>query len=287
LCCTPTNQAYYSAMFSGPRFTLLISLATLLGCGVTPTPPTTSSSSLDLTGNWGALAIPNQLTPGILPTPIAEFNGALASTNGTVIGVLRAFDPTFLSPCVPLTQDLAAIGTLDAANNLTLTVPISGGIATITATLPQNLHSFISGSWQISGGACAMPATAIWLSQYASATGTYTGTYNVLDLTTHLPVPGTATAITATLTQSVASNADGQFPLTGTITATGACTASLTFTNGTVMGGSIRSNSFSGPANLQGNFSGAIEPTANTLNGAFTAFSTCNFQSYVGRLTRQ
>jgi len=269
------------------RIALSIPLAALLGCGASPTLSPSPSTSLSLTGNWMILGTPNPSTR-TLPSPIADFVGALASANGAVAGVVRAFDDSGpLNPCVSLTQDLPVIGTLDTANNLSLTVPLSGGIATITATLPQNLHTFIPGSYQIVGGPCAMPATPMIISQFASATGTYAGTFNVIDTATNTSVPGTATAVTATLTQSSSPNADGQFPLAGTIAAAGACTASLVFTNALVSGDEVIAQPLAGPSSPEGIFNGAIDPTATTLIGAFDLLSTCNYQIYQGTLTRQ
>ncbi len=278
-------------MHPGPRFLLLSPLAALLACGSSATLPPSSTTSTNFSGNWEALGNLVSNT-GLPPSPIEDFTGALQFNGSSVTGTLRAFDNS-TNPCVPLTQDLAVTGSVTTAtslsgtvNDLSLTVPISGGVATITASLPQNLNSFISGTWQISGGACAMPVTPMIISQYAPATGTYTGTFNVLASGTLTPIPGTATAITAVLTQSTTPNADGEFPLSGTITATGACTASLAFTNGIVFGDGILNQPLTGPVNPQGLFFGAIDPTATTLVGLFDA-STCNNQGYQGTLTRQ
>jgi hypothetical protein len=274
-------------MFPGLRFTLLIPLAAILGCGVTPTPATTTSPSLSLSGNWMAIAPATPSTPPItLPTPIAEFTGALQFSGNAVTGTLRAFDPEFPNQCVSMTQDLPVSGTLDASNKLTLVVPISGGTATITATLGTNSETYTNGTWQIVGGACAMPVTSIVIAHYAPVTGTYTGTLNTFDITTLTIVPGTATSITAVLTQSTAPNADGQFPLTGTIIATGACSGNFTIANEAVSGGAI--TPISSLTNPQTAFlDGVIEPTATSIVAGFSGLAACNWQVYQGTLTRQ
>jgi hypothetical protein len=269
-------------MFPGLRFTLLIPLAAILGCGVTPTPSTPSSSVLNLTGDWVVLAPPNPLTPLALPTPVADFMGALQSSGSTITGTFRAISPAF-PQCVSFTQDLPVSGTIGSSNKATLTIPIAGGTATITATIttPQ---SYTNGTWQIVGGACAMPLTAIEMAEFAPATGTYTGTLNVLDLTTNLPVPGTATAVTATLVQATTPNADGQFPLSGTITASGGCTVTFSITNEVVAGGLFMQVP---PGSSTVNMVGGILPTGTPLLGGFSAFSACGSQVYTGTLTRQ
>ena len=255
-------------------------LAALLACGSNPTLSTPTSPYLNLTGDWAALASPNPSTPLVLPTPIEDFIGALQSSGGTVTGTLHAIS---LSSCVLLTQDLPAMGTIDTNGNLTLSVPIAGGTATITSTIVTP-ESYTSGTWQVTGGACAMPATAIRMAQFAPATGTYTGVVNVLDTATDLPVPGTATNLTAALMQSTTPNADGQFPLSGTITASGACTGTFPITNEVVSGGIFMPVAFTGPLGV---LFGGIIPTGTTLIAHFDPNPACGSQLYSGALTRQ
>jgi len=272
-------------MRSHLRILLLLPIAAILGCGASPTQ--SSPTSPNLSGDWLALAAPTPIGSATttLPTPIGEFVGALQFTGNTAAGTFRAIDPTYLNPCVSFTQDLPVTGTLDAANHLTLTLPISGGTATITATLPQNSQTYTLGNWQIVGGACAMPATTIVIAQFAPVTGTYTGILNVLDLTTHLPVPGSATTVSAVLTQSTTPTADGQFPLSGTVTASGACSGSFPIINEVVFGGVILPFIPTGSSTI--GFLGAVEPTATTLVGGIDPYSACGSQFYQGTLTRQ
>jgi hypothetical protein len=220
------------------------------------------------------------LTPGVLPTPVSDFLGALQSSGSTVTGTLRAISLT-IPQCVSFTQDLQATGTIDANGNLTLTIPMAGGTATITAAIATP-ESYTPGTWQIVGGACAMPSTAIDIAEFAPATGTYTGVVNVLDTTTGLPVAGTATNVTAALTQSTTPNADGDFPLSGTVTATGACTISFSISNEVVEGGVFMPTSFIGPV-----LDGGVSPTATMLVADLISNSACGSQVYSGMLTRQ
>jgi hypothetical protein len=272
-------------MFRRFRFPLLIPLAAILGCGVNPAPFTpTANAAFEFGGNWMAIAPGSPSSPATLPTPIAEFTGALQFSGSSVTGTLRAFDPDFSNQCVSLTQDLPVTGTLDASNKLTLTVPISGGTATITAAI-ANSYTYMNGTWQILGGACAMPTTSIVIAHYAPVTGTYTGTLNTLSIPNFTIVPGTATTITAVLTQSAASNADGQFSLTGTLTASGACSGSFTI-NETVSGGAILPT-FSPQNTLTAYLDGVVEPSATYMVAGFSGLATCNWQDYQGTLTRQ
>jgi hypothetical protein len=269
-------------MLPGPRLLLLFPLAALLACGSSSSPSTPASAYLNLTGDWVALAPAIPSTPGALPSPITDFMGALQSSGGTVIGTLHAISPVF-PQCVSFTQDLQASGTIDPNGELTLTVPIAGGTATITATIVTP-ESYSNGTWQITGGDCAMPATAISIAQFAPATGTYTGILNVLNTTTGLPVAGTATNVTAALIQSTTPNAHGQFPLSGTITATGACTGTFPIANEVVAGGVFIQLVTPNPAV---EFSGGILPTATMLIADLSSYSACSSQLYHGILTRQ
>src|ERR1035441_9838231 len=278
----PSNHPHGPIMFSKLRFTLLFPLAALLACGSTPTPSAPASNYLNLTGDWVALAPPNPLTPGVLPTPVSDFLGALQSSGSAVTGTLRAI--SLSSPqCVSFTQDLPVTGTIDANGNLVLTIPIAGGTATITATITTP-ESYTPGTWQISGGACAMPSTAVDIAEFAPATGTYTGVLNVLDTTTGLPVAGTATSVTAVLTQSTTPNSDGDFPVSGTVTATGACSTSFPITNEVVEGGVFMPDLTTGSTS---DFFGGIIPTATMLSADFIASPPCGSQVYSGMLTRQ
>lgn len=261
---------------------LTLPLLASLGCGSAPAPSAPAPQYLSLNGNWEAIGLPSTSGP-LLTTPIADFTGALQSTGGAVTGTLRAFDASnFLTPCVPLTQDLTATGTLSSSGNLALTVPISGGTATFTATLGSNLQSFTMGTWQILGGPCAMPATSMAFTQFASLTGAYTGTLSSYGTTNN------STSITAMLTQSSTPDADGRFPLTGTIAATGACTGTYPLAPETVSGNGVTPSN-SGLLMPVATISGPFPPTAALIQSAVVEIysANCSAGVLVGTLTRQ
>ncbi|MGA1983687.1 MAG: hypothetical protein ABSG84_14625 [Acidobacteriaceae bacterium] len=273
-------------MTSKLHFTLLLALAALLGCGSSPTPTTPPASTyLNLTGNWLFSGNANA------SWPISQIQGALQSSDGAVTGTLLAFAYTSPAPCISATQPLSASGTLSTGGDLVLTFPIAGGTATVTAALTSDLQqlptitNLTNGTWQIVGGDCAMSTTPIFLTQFAPATGTYTGTLN--EIVNDAPVPGTATNVTAVLTQSTTPTADGVFPLNGTVTATGACVLTITFTDGTVNGPSVGSLPFDSPPVTYSIFGGGINPTATTLSATLLPFNTCGSQFYNGTLTLQ
>ena len=267
----PSNRPHRPIMFSKLRFTLLLPLAALLACGANPTPSAPASNYLNLTGDWAAM-VPSTLGAGA--PPISDFLGALQSSGGTVTGTLRAISLS-IAPCVPFSQDLQATGIIDANGNLTLAIPMAGGTATITAAIAAP-ESYTTGTWQIVGGACAMLSTAIQIAEFAPATGTYTGVLNELD-SSGLPVAGTATNVTVALTQSTTPNSDGDFPVSGAVTATGACSGTFPVTNEVVEGGVIMPvpTTFS-----TGVLVGGIIPTATTLIADFSPSPACGSQVY-------
>jgi hypothetical protein len=269
-----------SSMPAQPRIAFLLPLAALLGCGTGLSNPT-AAAPFNLSGNWYAATPATQ--SGAYIGPIYSFIGALQFSNGAVTGTLRATDRTDAVPCVSPTQDLAATGSFDPSGNLTLTVPIAGGTATITATV-HDPNTYTNGRWQIIGGACAMPTSSIVIAQFAPVTGTYTATFNTLNLTAITLEPGTATNLTAVLSQSATPNADGQFPLTGTITATGACSGTFSIGNQLVSGGELLPPATAPqPTALVG----GVDPTAAYLVTSFGPILACGSQTYSGTLTRQ
>lgn len=256
-----------------------------------PTPAAPTPITANLSGNWGVgagISFPNT----VAPKPVLGFGGTLQFSNGSVTGTLTPYVNFYAGQCygamlsaahptaaVPIT----ATGSLDASNNLALTLPVAGGMATIYATLTGNPQTLADSTYQISGGSCAMSAVSTTMAQFAPVTGTYSGTFNVPD-TYGMPRAGTDITVTAVLTQSTAANSSGQFPLTGTITATGACTYSSTITTGGVTGGGMGVTTNGGAGS--GDISGSITPTASTIFDAYFNSSTCT-SLYQGVLIRQ
>lgn len=117
---------------------------------------------------------PSTTVPPPLPSPIANFTGALHSSEGKVTGTFRALATPTGSQCVDIFTNLPVTGTLDSSGNLNLSIALPGGTATVTAALPTNLRSKTAATWQIVGGPCAMPTTAVHIEQFAPLTGAYT-----------------------------------------------------------------------------------------------------------------
>jgi hypothetical protein len=132
------------------------------------------------------------------------------------------------------------------------------------------------------------------IAQYAPVTGTYTGTFTIPNTQSNAPTAGSSISVTAVLTQATTSNSSGQFPITGTVSVTGACTDTATLAStGTVNGSEIYSASDTGNVLTGPLFVGEITPSASTILWAeFTDASNgsnCNAGIYLyqGTLTRQ
>jgi hypothetical protein len=133
-----------------------------------------------------------------------------------------------------------------------------------------------------------MPAHPFALLQVPPLTGTYTGT---LQLPTPITFPSAQDTpptinVSANLSQSATPNADGQFPLTGNLSVTGACTLSLPITDGIVYGQNL-SFTLSPPSAPSGSVTGLIPGTADRLSFFFVSIPSCGQQLYYGTLTRQ
>jgi hypothetical protein len=268
--------------------TLILSSLFALGCGgVKPTGTiTTPTFPYTFSGDWGAQFV-SATSPAAVP--IIEFLGTLAASNGVVTGGLIPIPSSVTSACLtPSLTPVPVSGTVDSSGNLTITLPVAGGTATLTAALATNVETYAAGSYKVVGGTCAMPSTAMQIAQYAPLNGTYKGTFNLLN-SSGLPITGNTITVTAMLTQSISPNANGQFPVTGTISTAGVCTASITLTNAYVTGGLL----FSEDTSFSYNLSAGFDPTGTTaLVGLFiveTSSTACPFtqQQFEGTLIRQ
>ena len=190
------------------------------------------------------------------------------------------------STAIALVAVAQFVGDLTSSNGLVsgTLAPIGGGTATLTATLGSNLNTSVAGTYQIAGGSCPMPATPMTIAEYAPVTGTYSGMFSVLSIPSN---PNINISVTAVLTQSPTPDAIGAFPVTGTVTTTGACATSFTLSGSYVWGGQL----LGGSSPQQ--FIGSFDPTASTSTFTFLSESVASPgcpnapQIFAGSLTRQ
>jgi hypothetical protein len=103
-------------------------------------------------------------------------------------------------------------------------LPVAGNVVKVKLTIPMALNDNAVGSFEVDGPGCGIASAPAIAAQVAPMTGTFQGVA--------APAMGssagaqTATS-TLTLVQAVSPDADGQFPLSGTVAlALGGCTAS-------------------------------------------------------------
>jgi hypothetical protein len=230
-----------------------------------------SYSTQDLTGNW----VFTTLYPGAIPQNIV-YTGALSGQGANVTAVLRS------NRCFAATQDIDFTGSEDAMQNLTLTsTNLPNNVVTITAALAEGNNPSAATLLVTGSGACSAPVISLSDFQIPSATGNYSGS-----ITSSL---GATASFTASLTQG-AANADGQFPLTGTLTVTSA-TCTSTYPVATVFSGSpFTANlvSTTGPPSTADFTAGpAVSNNVALLGLSNTVITGCNAGSFTGSLNKQ
>ena len=223
------------------RLIFLSSVSMLLatGCGTkpaaTPVPPVPLP---DLTGNWQIQSGPYATTPVALGVIML---GALQNTGAQVTGTFR-----FTNLAQPLTsgcalnQVITVTGTINATGDLTLTsAPLPDGTTlTVQLVVASAPGSSATGTLAVSGKNCAVAATPAIALRFPPVTGTFAGALTPGTVVTQSTINPAGTASLA-ISQSSMPAADGQFPVTGTLTYTfGTCTGSTALT-GTVSGASL------------------------------------------------
>jgi hypothetical protein len=205
---------------------VLATSALLTGCSSDGT-VTSNGSSLVL-GNWQFSSTAS--TASKLPL----LSGALSGSSTAPSGI---FHTDSSSACVDPTTDIeltGSVSTTGSASVTTLTGALAGGTLTITGTLASNGKSLTNATYNVTGGTCALSAAVPATAQaYSSITGNYTGTFSDPD--------GAVIAISSTLTQTPASDSNGNFQLSGSATfPSNPCFNSpVTVSNTQVTGGSF------------------------------------------------
>ncbi|MFC6644010.1 hypothetical protein ACFQBQ_18385 [Granulicella cerasi] len=181
--------------------TLLASTAILFaGCNGAMTSTATNAKAITVTGNW-------QITAATSNATLPALSGELTGTSTSMTGI---FHSNAASACVSPKDAFTVSGSADADNKVTLTGAVAGGTLTITGALAADGKSITNAAYSVSGGSCSLASVSATAQSYASVTGTYTGKFYDKDSAT-LPV----LQMTATLTQSPASDTNGNFTLTG------------------------------------------------------------------------
>ena len=257
----------------------------------------------DLSGNW-EIASTSGLGAGTLPTAGVLLVGSLSSLGSNVSGIFRLANLALPNSCgTPLQQVVTVTGSIDSSRNLTLTSSaFAGSVLRIQFVVPPTLGPVgagatltgLTGTIAITGGNCTFASSTAFGSEITSLTGTYAGPVTASSFGTTPPIPsGTASL---TITQATLPQADGQFPVTGTLNFTqGGCTTSTALT-GTVSGTQLTLSS--APVGLLGistnNLAAIINLATGQLDVASLVYSVgpCNtslvvIEQFTGSLTKQ
>ena len=250
----------------------LLFTALLTGCG------SKTEKALELaalsTGNWQFNS--NAVNASRLPA----ISGELSQSSSTVTGI---FHSNSASSCVAPTAAIELSGSTNADGLLTLTGGLAGGTLTVNGTLAADGKSLSDATYNVSGGTCAFSAPAPAAGQnFASVTGNYAGGFSDPN--------GHVIDITAVLTQTPASDTDGNFQLSGTGTfPSNPCFSSpVSVASSQVTGGSFTltytDNTRSNSVTASGTFS--TDGTTLTVTN-WTLPGTCGPDSGTGLLTKQ
>src|SRR5665213_643986 len=230
-------MSYLNSSPSASLQILALALPLLVGCGGSaPAPPATVFPNV--TGNWQfEVGNAGPGVPILIGSPIAALSGSLSSTDGKVTGTLTSLSIS-ITPCISSNTDIQVSGTINSAGDLSLTAPVAGGVATITALVTANLTPIFEGTYQVIGRPCAQTSVPLASIEVPNVSGTYAGT-----LTESNPQTTGSLTVKAALVESTTPNADGKYPLTGSITYSGDCTGTLSLTNYLVAGINVESGS--------------------------------------------
>jgi len=173
-------------------------------------------------GNWLWIATSNTYNT-TNPTPLRQytyFRGSLTASGSTVSAAMQIVQQNFSPPfCYSSVTPGVLTGSVDG-NNLTLTLPATtlAGTLTITATV-NSANSFL-GTYSTSAGtsvSCPEDSGTVYGIYVPPISNNWTGTLSSTQIVIGGPTLKYTYAATASVTQE-AANAQGVFPLSGTLT---------------------------------------------------------------------
>jgi hypothetical protein len=254
-------------------FALSASVA-LVGCS-TGLVPTAAVNTISVTGNWQVAS--NAPAAARLPVLTGELTGA----GNNITGIVHA---SAAATCVSPTTAFELTGAADAKNNVKLTgANFAGGTLTLTGTLAADGKSISGASYNVVGGSCAFTqAVAATAQSFANISGTYNGSFSDPD--------GNVITISSSLTQTPASDTDGNFQLSGTATLpNNPCFNSpVAVSNSQVTGGTFTLTYADQTTGNSVTATGTFSPDGSTLTvNPWSLTGSCGPDSGTGLLTKQ
>ena len=258
-----------ASLCAGLLFPLLLS-----GCAAPA--PFFPSSLASVSGNWQISA-----TPATAPT-LPSISGALIGTGASMTGVLHS---NSTSACVAPSKPFTVHGFTNTHDVTILYGPLAGGTLTITGTLSNDARTLNNAAYVVTGGSCAFASTTpihATALAYAPITGNYVGSFSDPD--------GHLIDITASLTQSPASDPNGNFTLSGSgsFPSNPCFNSPVTIANTQVTGGSFTLTYPDTTTTNSVAVAGTFTPDGTTLNVTnWTLTGPCGPDHGIGTLTKQ
>lgn len=182
---------------------LLLSLSLLCGCSDAGTTSTTATVPSNLVrGNWQISST------DAAATALPALSGSLGADSTQITATLHAKAD---GGCLSAGSSFALTGTADQNDKITLTGAVGGGTLTLSGTLAADGRSLTGASYNVVGGSCGFTEKVTATAQaFSPISGSYAGNFADAD--------GQVAQVTAILSQSPTSDADGNFTLSGSAT---------------------------------------------------------------------
>lgn len=259
--------------FFAVRSIFCLSALALGGCDGAFLTTKTPADAIAVGGNW-------QLrSSAVTAAKLNAFSGELTGSSASMSGI---FHSDSASACVSPSNSFAVNGAADSKNMVTLTGSLAGGTLTVSGQLAADGRSLINPTYNVSGGSCAFATAATaTATAYSPITGNYTGSFS--------DPGGQVITITASLTQTPASDPNGNFTLSGSGSfANNPCFSSPVAVSGSqVTGGSFNLTYADSTTQNSVNAMGTFSTDGTTLNVTqWTLTGPCGPDSGTGVLTR-
>ena len=178
-------------------FAALVVCAGLSGCTTTlGDPQPTAFPFAD--GNWQF----GSSDPKAAALP--KISGSLTGPSNNVSGLLHV---DVAGGCVQPDDVIEVSGWSDQGAAMVLRGPLAGGTFTLQGVLAADGQSMEEASYKVVGGTCPFPWVSTTAQSYKAVNGNFTGVFK--------DNSGLSTQLTATLTQSLQPDANGNYSLSG------------------------------------------------------------------------
>ena len=267
----PLNS--WTSILKATRFSAasLLFAALMAGCGSGTLK--SIQPEVSLTGNWSftASASGNGSPPLILNAGFTQGSSGAVSAVAHLNG----------AACLNSASAIALSGSVSPSNQIALiSQPFQGTTLMLNGTLAPNGKTISNASWSFSGGSCAALGNGgIIAEDYSQINGTYTGIF--------VDSGNNQLAVSATLTQTIQPDNNGQFQLSGSATfPNNPCFTKPIVTNSLVTGSSLSTTYTQGSASITAVGTFNSDATQLTITNWQVSGGLCDGDSGTGSLTQ-